>query len=316
MSVTRRLVFAAAVLCSAGRLAAQPGAAAIDVFLRDSVRLNDRQRSDLDAGKPVAVLLPTALSRDVTVLGVVRLPVSRSAYATRLRDDRSLIGTRRQRYGVFATPPVLANVREVASDASEYRKLEECRAGQCKFKLPESAMALFKAQVDWRSPDAKAQVDSIARTMLLGLASRYRLLGNAAMVRYDDNNGVEGREALAALLVQPPALPEFPVALRSYVTSFPARMPDATRDILYWSEDRLPRLSPTLTMTHMMISTPAHGPLVVVRKQVYANHFFEAALEYLVAYEAPTDGNADAMYVVTLRRYARPTGRVRPRRVA
>lgn len=302
---TRRWLAAVLFACAGTRaVGAQSSPTGFERFLRDSVRLTEAQREELEHGRAVVVLLPTEQSRDVAVIGVVAVPVPAAAYVAMLRDERALLAARSQRFGMFGTPPTIADVRTVSSDASEYRELSVCRAGHCKYKLSEAAMREFQDHVDWNSPDAKAQVDSIARALLVGLVSRYRLLGNAAMSRYDDTRvGVQARDAFTALLQQGPHLPEIAPSLRAYLQRYPAARPEGARDVVFWSEDRLQRLAPTITITHLVIVAPPDAMPVVFRKQAFANHYFEAAFETAAVYEAPNLAGGPGIYVASLRRY-------------
>lgn len=40
---------------------------------------------------------------------------------------------------------------------------------------------------------------------------------------------------------------------------------------MYWSEDKIPRLRPTFTLTHIVVYTPPSGTPLVARKQIYAS---------------------------------------------
>jgi hypothetical protein len=52
-------------------------------------------------------------------------------------------------------------------------------------------------------------------------------------------------------------------------------------EVLFWSEDVMPRLRPILSVTHQIVYTPPElpGVTLVAAKQIYANHYFEAAVE-------------------------------------
>jgi hypothetical protein len=256
-------------------------------------------------------ILPAQNPRDVTVLGVVQIATTRTAFAPRLADARRIIALRSPTYEIFDDPPTTANVRGVAVDPSEYRSLQNCRLEHCDFKLPAATMHDFATRVDWASDSAKAQVDSIARADVLRFIVEYGQAGDAAMVEYDDNHAVKSSDAFVALLDQSGYLRDYVPELRDYLQFYPARRPEGVRDVLFWEEDRLPHLRPTLTVSHMVsYTTPSGTPLVAV-KQIYADHYFEGALETLGAFDAAPGVNGPAMYLVTFRRYrfdALPSG--------
>jgi hypothetical protein len=272
-------------------------------YLRDSVGLDAGQIAAAEHGSAVVKLLPTRLSRDVTVFGMVAVHTTRDAYVARLGDTERAIAFRSQRFGNISDPIAPTNLNDVSIGASEYRDLKSCRPDDCDFKLPAWSMREFANNVDWDSPRARTQVDSMLRLDLQRFVTEYRTGGNAAMVRYDDTHGVSGGEAFAALLGQSSYLREYAPEFRDYLSAYPARRPDGTREVTYWTEAQIPHLRPTLMVDQMVLYTPASGPPLVARKQIYANHYFEAALELTGAFDAPSLPGGPGLYLVSVRRY-------------
>jgi hypothetical protein len=298
----------------AGRGALGPPPAAepiIEEYLHDSIGVTGNELSDVHRGKVLTKLLPTLNPRDVTVFGMVQIATTRDAFAPRLADARRIIALRSPTFEIFDDRATEENVAHVAIDLSEYRGLRGCRVEHCDFKLPAATMRDFATRVDWTSDAANLQVDSIARASLLRFVDDYRTAGSTAMVEYDDNHAVKSHEAFMALLEQSGYLRDFVPALRDYLELYPTHRPDGAKDVMFWEEDRLPHLRPTLTVSQMvMYSTPSGTPLVAV-KQVYADHYFEGALELTAAFDAPATPKGPAMYLITVRRYrfdALPSG--------
>jgi len=298
-------------LLAAGRALAQHPEPAIETYLRDSIGVTTDELADVRRGKVVTKLLPTLNPRDVTVFGMVQIATTRDAFAPRLADARRIVSLRSPTFEIFDDPASPANVARVSVDLSEYRGLKGCRVEHCDFKLPAATMRDFATHVDWTSDAANLQVDSIARASLLRFVNDYRGEGSAAMVQYDDNHAVKSYEAFVALLDQSGYLRDFAPGLRDYLALFPTHRPEGLRDVLFWEEDRLPHLRPTLTVSQMlMYTTPTGTPLVAV-KQIYADHYFEGALELTGAFDAPPTAKGSAMYLITVRRYrfdALPSG--------
>jgi len=308
-----RRVFALSVALGAGArtLPGQHTEPPIERYIQDSLGVTPRELDGVRRGSVLSKILPTANPRDVTVFGMVELPVSRAAFAPRMGDARRIIALRSPTYEIFDEPPTAANVQRIAIDPSEFRDLQSCRLEHCNFKLPAAAMREFASAVSWTSDSAKAQVDSLARADVLRFVNDYRTAGNSAMVEYDDNHAVRSSDAFAALLDQSSYLRDFVPELRDYLESYPQRRPESARDVLFWEEDRLPRLRPTLTLSHMVMYTMQSGTPIVAIKQIYANHYFEGALEVYAAFDAPATDTGPAMYLISIRRYrfdALPTG--------
>jgi len=64
----------------------------------------------------------------------------------------------------------------------------------------------------------------------------------------------------------------------------------------------LPRLRPILSVTHLLVYTPPElpGMTLAAAKQLYANHYFETAIDLTSAVDR---GQGESIYVVVLRRY-------------
>lgn len=301
-----RSLYAAALLGQvvvAVPAAAQQPSSRLDQYLRRTIGLDSAQMAAARHGQAVVKVLKSENTKDIAIFGMIAIGVPRAAYVPRLVDVQRLIGTRTSRFGIVGDPATAADVSAVGVDESEYRDLKECKRGSCSFKLPATAMETFAHAVDWKAADAKAQVDARVRSALLQLIANYRARGNDAMVTYDDVGGVRSSDAFAALLAQSPELYDYVPELRRHLTGYPSNGAPATRDVIYWSEDRMPRLRPTLTLNHLVTYAPATGLTLVARKQIYASHYFEAAFELLGVVDAPDLTRGPGVYLLTVRRY-------------
>ncbi len=264
--------------------------------------INAAQLDSAAHAHAVVKLLPSANDRDVAVFGVIRLSGSADALRARALDFERLLSQSGSRFHLFANPATAVDVREVAVDPSEYRALRDCRPGDCDFKLPASLMKTFVQQVNWSSPDAAAEVDERVRTDLLELVSAYRARGNAATPVYEDVHGVRAGDVFADLVAQSPDVYEYAPELQRYLTSYPAGRPASARDVLYWSELRLPHLRPLLTVNHVVAYAPTGATAFLARKQIYASHYFEGAFELVAIVNAGAAPDA-GIYLLVLRRF-------------
>ena len=93
-----------------------------------------------------------------------------------------------------------------------------------------------------------------------------------------------------------------PASIPDYLASYPRGslpLPGAA-EILFWSEDALPRLRPILSVTHLVVYTPAELPgiTLMAAKQIYADHYFETAFDLTC-----TVDRSPGTYILVLRRY-------------
>ena len=277
----------------------------LSAFLHEAMGLDSAQIQAVRRGDAVVTVLDTELQRDIAVFGIAAVALSRDEYVRRVLDfgDSAASPTRRS-FGVFSHPPTPADVRDVTIHQRDVDEMKDCRPGACAMKLPATDMSRLRQEIDWSASDAQARLSAYARERLLEYVADYRARGDAASVTYDDRGSVRASEAFADLLAATPQVYRYVPALHRYLTGYPAvTLPQAT-EVLFWSEDVSPRLRPVLSVTHLVVYAPPEYPDVtlVAAKQIYANHYFEAAFDLTCFVEATADGGGRG-YLVVLRRY-------------
>ena len=298
-----RMLTVATLPCVAGHAQVATGAAAL---LRHGVRLDDAESARVERGELSVQVVPTQDQRDVALIGVIRLGVSRDAYLRRVQDFRSWLRTpTRTRLGLFSDPAVPGDVANLEVARDDAKDLRNCRPGDCTTKLPAMEMQRVQGAVDWSANDAQAQVTALARQRMVQYVEQYRDHGNASMPVYDDRPSVRASDAFIAVLSQSAYLNQAAPALAGYFKTFPRGRPAGISDVLYWSEDAVARLRPILSITHAVVYTPPElaGTTIVASKQIYANHYFEAALEVVNVTDREVGGEPAAIYLVVERRY-------------
>jgi hypothetical protein len=166
-------------------------------------------------------------------------------------------------------------------------------------------MARIQERIDWSNGDQRAQVTAYARQRLLDYASDYRARGDAAMVVYDDRGNVRASDAFTDLLAQSPYVYEYAPSLARYLSTYPRAKLDGVRDVLFWSETAAPRMRRTLTVSHLAVYSPPElpGTTLAAAKQIYANHYFEAAFDLTTIVDREGAGGAPGIYLLVLRRF-------------
>ena len=256
--------------------------AALVRFLRESIALTADQLAAVTRGEAVVKVLDTRERRDIAVFGITTLAVAREAYVARVRDARRWLRTpTRSRFGIFSDPAIPADVQAVTITQRDADEMKRCNPGDCVAKLPATDMRRIRAEIDWAAPDLPGQLSAYARRRLIEYVTAYRARGDSAMAVYDDRGNVHASDAFAALLAESPYVYQNVPSLQRYLASYPrATLADAS-EILFWSEDVLPRLRPILSVTHQVVFTPPElpGVTLIAAKQIYANHYFEAAVD-------------------------------------
>ena len=272
-------------------------------FLEHGIGLDATQLAALERGEPVAKVLEARDRRDVALFGIVTVPVARDAYVRAARDFHTSLRTpNRTQFGIFSNPATESDVAAVTINSRDVAEMKDCKPGDCVVKLPATDMHRIRAGMNWSAPDLQAQLSAYARQRMVEYVTDYRTRGDSAMAVYDDrgNLNVRASEAFAAQLAESPYVYQTVPSLQSYLTTYPHGSLPGAAEILYWSEDVLPRLRPILSVTHLVVYTPPElpGVTLIAAKQIYANHYFEAAVDLTGAVE-----RGPGMYLVVLRRY-------------
>ncbi len=280
--------------------------AQLSTFLRQSIGFDAQQLASVERGEPVVKVLETKDRRDVAVFGIITTPVAREQYVRALRDFAASLRTPgRTQLGIFSNPAVESDVAAVTINARDVVDMKNCKPGDCVVKLPATDMRRIHDEMNWSaSPsDLQAQLNAYARRRLVEYVTDYRTRGDSAMAIYDDRGNLNQRssEAFAAQLAESPYVYENVPSLRKYLAAYPhGSLPAGAAEILFWSEDVLPRLRPILSVTHLVVYAPPELPSVtlVARKQIYANHYFETAVDLTCVIDRDPGS-----YLLVLRRF-------------
>jgi len=275
-------------------------------FLQQSIELDAGQLEAVERGEPIVKVLETRDRRDVAIFGIITTPTSREQHTRAMRDfPTSLRTPTRTQLGVFSNPATEADVAAVTINSRDVAEMKNCKPGDCVAKLPATDMRRIHEQMNWSAPSAElqAQLSVYARRRLVEYVTDYRTRGDSAMALYDDRGKltVRSSEAFAAQLAESPYVYQTVPSLQTYFASYPrGALPAGAAEIVFWSEDVLPRLRPILSVTHLVVYTPPElpGMTLSAAKQIYADHYFETAVDLT----AVVDRNPGT-YLVVLRRY-------------
>jgi len=273
-------------------------------FLQHSIGFDAKQLAAVERSEPVVKVLETRDRRDVALFGIITAPIGHEQYVRALRDfPTSLRTPNRTQLGIFSNPATESDVAAVTVNSRDVGDMKNCKPGDCVVKLPATDMRSIHEQMNWSAPDLQAQLSAYARRRLVEYVTDYRRRGDSAMAIYDGRGNVNVRlsQAFAAQLAESPYVYETVPSLQNYLATYPrGSLPAGAAEILFWSEDVLPRLRPILSVTHLIVYTPPELPNVTLAaaKQIYADHYFETAVELTCI----VDRNP-GIYLLVLRRY-------------
>ncbi len=274
-------------------------------FLRRSIGLDSAQLAAVERGTAVVKVIDTKNPRDVAMFGIIAADVPRQVYVGHLQDfPNSLRTPTRTRFGIFRDPATAADVEALVVDPDDVSEVKDCYPDHCKIKLPATDMKRLREEIDWSAADPQAQVNAYARQRLVEYVTDYRTRGDTAMVVYDNRGNVRASSAFAALLGESPYVFEYVPSFHGYLATYPRTKLDGASEVLFWSEDRLPRLKPILSVTHLVVYAPPElpGVTLVAGKQIYADHYFEAGFDLTTVIDRVTGATQSGIYLILLRR--------------
>ena len=298
-------------------ISAQGPQGTLATYLERRVGLDAGQLAAVENGQAVVKLLDASSQRDFAVFGIIKVDVPREFYIARVQDfSTSLRAPTRHGFGIFHIPARADDVAEVTITQKDISELKECRPGACSSKMPGADMQRLRNEVNWSADDPALQVNAYVRQRLVEYVTAYRAHGDSALVTYDDAGGVRASDAFATLLTQSPYLYQDVPSLRNYFAAFPRGKIDGAQEVLFWADDRAPRLRPTLSLMHLVVFAPPELPTttVIAAKQIYVNHYLEAAFDVTAVVDRRNAAGQAGVYLIVLHRFrldAQPDAKVR-----
>jgi hypothetical protein len=277
----------------------------LDQFLRERLGFSDQQRSEIAAGRVVTRVLTTTNDEEIAIVGVVRLPVSADSAVGRVWDTRRLARRRETtQFGRFGVPPTPADLARFQLPDADRQPLRECRSARCALKLPTAVIERVGA-IDWRAPNADSAATVVLRNWMLEYVRGYVAIGNDALIIYGDaETPLPLHTGFHALLAESPYVFNDAPSFHHYLNEFPRRPLPGVEDTLYWSSEDI-GLRPLTTVTHASLYRPPPGgaAALIARKQVYASHYFHAALSIVTIIDDPRAAADPASYVIDVQRF-------------
>ena len=179
------LAIAVAILALHASVAAQSHESAAQL-LGQRFGFTPSQLAAVDAGTPVAVVLPSSVDREIAVAGAVFVHATGARLVSVLQDvERLESGGGFIRTRKLSEPPRLSDFAGFRLPAADVEALRDCRPGRCDVKLSQNGFDLL-AKIDWSAPDVEARVNALARQTSLDYVLAYRQGGNRTLAVYLD----------------------------------------------------------------------------------------------------------------------------------
>jgi hypothetical protein len=262
----------------------------LDDYVTKAVRLPAAARAQLLAGRPVTRMMDADPSTEVAVFGAVWVNAPVARYVAAVNDIEQL--EKGENFRVtkkVSSPPRIEDFDALTLPPDDLADLRTCRVGSCELKLSEATITRLRGEIDWTKPTAAADVEQLARRLMLEYVNGYLEGGNARLATYRDS----GRptfvaQEFASMIDRMPSLVVYLPELRKYLLDYPrATLPKST-SFVYWQEAKF-GLKPTIRINHVTV-TEAATHSTIVSKMLYSSHYFWTALELRVLVPDPARG--------------------------
>ncbi|HSQ25400.1 MAG TPA: hypothetical protein VLN44_13335 [Pyrinomonadaceae bacterium] len=259
--------------------------------------------SALEQGEAIVKLLPVKDRREVAVCGVIKLSapaeISLKSFQEALSQaNRKSIGLA----GRFSTPPNLTDLEHLTLDKRDLSDLKHCAIGDCKLNLSATMIERFQREVNWNAPDNATKANQLFRQMLVEYVQQYLERGDSALIEYSDASPpVRLAEEHQSLLAEILYVNEADPAFAAYLKTFPFGSLPNVENAVSWAKIKF-GLKPVIIVTHVATHT-SHADdmtrIIVLSKQIYANHYFDASLSLMAVVSNQTSAGTQSYLLYT-----------------
>ncbi|HEU4893210.1 MAG TPA: hypothetical protein VFT47_16765 [Vicinamibacterales bacterium] len=259
-------------------------------LLRTLAGFTDTEWAVVERGEAVSKLVDTD-SREVAVVGAVRITGRRDQLVARSRDLQTLKGSLVLDVGQFSAVPDPSDLRPVTLDERSL-DLRACQSGDCPVRLSAADVGRFQREVNWSAPDWRNQSMAVWRSVLANYARAYLAGGRSALPDYvNRRDPLSVASEVAQLAGDYEFVADYSPAFHTYLKEFGPRIPAGAEQMLYWTREDF-GIRPIVRISHQVIysTTPPATPVTIIAiNQVYADHYLDASLTVTLALDAGRD---------------------------
>ena len=303
-----RYVTLVALLATGGALSRAAAAHAqteeLHNFLRTRAGFSEAELEAVDHGSVVVKTLHTSAESEVALLGVALFRASTEFFLGMYQDIErfeSGLGPLKK----VSDPPRPEDLEALVLPDKDVAALATCRIGKCDLKLGEEGITRFQTEVDWTSPQASQQAQSLVRDLALKFLTAYRQGGNQALgIRRDNKRPTLVREQFEGLLENSDYILTYVPELHRYLLEYPRAALSGATDFLYWAINDF-GLDPVVRLSHVTIYSLGEGQnssAVIASKQLYFSRLFYTGLDLRFLVRNQNDPNDESFYLVTVSR--------------
>ena len=203
---------------------------------------------------------------------------------------------------MFAEPPQLSHLNGFSFDKDDIQALKNCKPGDCQIQMPASSIEEFHRSVNWAADDIDEQANQFLRRTALQRLLAYQRDGNEALEVYNDKHDpIEVCRQFAFMLSYNKAFPQYLPDFYQYLLLYPHAKSSNVEDVFYWARVKF-GLKPTLRVVQVVTMRGKPDDQIayaVAEKQLYASHYFEAALDLSFCVRGSAGPKQPGFYLIT-----------------
>lgn len=274
-------------------------------FLKESMKLSDDDLTAVQGGQVVTKQVESKVKQEVAVVSVAWINASREVFLKNYETAKLNVEMAAADVGgMFRQPADVADLQALTVPPNDLKEFNKCMPGACKIKGSEEAIDAFR-NLNEKAADYQAQAEALLRQQIVGYIQNYLKNGKAALLEYrDKENPVSVAGEFTDILKRSPYLDTYYPQLKNYLENFPqGEIPQAKTEF-YWMIENFGGKAnrPTVTASQRIMYQPeGNTETVVATKQLYANHYYEAALGLTFLVDAP-DAGKPGFYLVHINR--------------
>jgi hypothetical protein len=257
------------------------------------------QIAALERGEPVARLIPSNNPREVAVCGGIEIPSDPETALKAFQLSLSLKLNSVLQSGKFTNQPRVEDLASLTLSDADIADLRTCTVGDCKLKLSAAMIHRVQKSIDWNAIDYKEQANQLFRLMIVEYVTAYLQRGDTALIEYADQSPtVRLAREQESLLTNLPYINDAAPEFVRYLKALPQSSVPVERS-LGWAKINF-GLKPVVVITDTLTYRSEAGGIprvLVLSKQIYAHHYFDASLSLTAAIGDHTRTNSKLIYV-------------------
>jgi hypothetical protein len=275
----------------------------LQTLLIQQLRLSDPDMAAIAQGRVIAKILSAKDKREIVALGMIRVNVSQEEFLKRYRDIGSFKqGPEVLQLGKFSNPAKLSDIQGLTLESGDIDDLKSCRIGSCGLKLSSEMINRLTASL-LQAKDVKESTNGALREVLVDYVNKYMQQGDSALATYNETKRpLSVAEDFKSLLQGTVLLQSYAPELVRYLQAFPKGELPNTESFVYWSKEKF-GLKPVISLTHVLIyqrNINGHKELIIVTKQLYADHYFDSSVGVAILAEEPANSKLPGTYLIYL----------------